>query len=475
MDFAASQFTSRARRPPSSSSTRRTSATTTPVSRHVAELARLADANSGCVVLITDTPTVERTATARHERALWTCRTPTRCTRSSSSSSATTTAWSPIAWTEQDARRAAEFLVGVPEGTAVNVMATIVAKGSVERDDVRALAGSRTSTSATSPAWSASQLKDGRQLRRRPDQPARAGCGASTRSWWPTCGAPHCARRAACCWSACPAAGSRCPPRPSRRSGGCRSTGWTWPRSSASYVGQSGGPAAGGARHGRPGRPVRALDRRDREGPGRPERQHRRRPAASSASSCSGCRSPDSRVFVVATSNDVRSLPPELLRKGRFDELFFVDLPDDRGPAGRSSGCTTGATSRQNRHADLRRQAGRALRGLRRLRHRVGPARRRRRSPAQRRRRAAAPGVRGGHLRQHHPAEPHQPRADRGDPRLGPGTRRAGRPAGRRSGARCPGARQPGPRVGLLVDATGGEDSGPAGGCSRAIRATMNL
>jgi SpoVK/Ycf46/Vps4 family AAA+-type ATPase len=34
------------------------------------------------------------------------------------------------------------------------------------------------------------------------------------------------------------------------------------------------------------------------------------------------------RVFVVATSNDVRSLPPELLRKGRFDELFFVDLPD---------------------------------------------------------------------------------------------------------------------------------------------------
>lgn len=32
-------------------------------------------------------------------------------------------------------------------------------------------------------------------------------------------------------------------------------------------------------------------------------------------------------VFVVATSNDVSALPPELLRKGRFDELFFVDLP----------------------------------------------------------------------------------------------------------------------------------------------------
>ena len=32
-------------------------------------------------------------------------------------------------------------------------------------------------------------------------------------------------------------------------------------------------------------------------------------------------------VFCVATANDVSALPPELLRKGRFDELFFVDLP----------------------------------------------------------------------------------------------------------------------------------------------------
>jgi len=32
-------------------------------------------------------------------------------------------------------------------------------------------------------------------------------------------------------------------------------------------------------------------------------------------------------VFVVATANDISNLPPELLRKGRFDEIFFVDLP----------------------------------------------------------------------------------------------------------------------------------------------------
>lgn len=35
-------------------------------------------------------------------------------------------------------------------------------------------------------------------------------------------------------------------------------------------------------------------------------------------------------VFVVATANDISQLPPELLRKGRFDEIFFVDLPDNR-------------------------------------------------------------------------------------------------------------------------------------------------
>ncbi|MCK6550676.1 AAA family ATPase [Myxococcota bacterium] len=33
-------------------------------------------------------------------------------------------------------------------------------------------------------------------------------------------------------------------------------------------------------------------------------------------------------VFVVATANDVSSLPPELLRRGRFDEVFFIDLPN---------------------------------------------------------------------------------------------------------------------------------------------------
>lgn len=35
----------------------------------------------------------------------------------------------------------------------------------------------------------------------------------------------------------------------------------------------------------------------------------------------------DSPIFLVATANNVAALPPELMRKGRFDEVFFVDLP----------------------------------------------------------------------------------------------------------------------------------------------------
>jgi MoxR-like ATPase len=33
-------------------------------------------------------------------------------------------------------------------------------------------------------------------------------------------------------------------------------------------------------------------------------------------------------IFVIATANDISAVPPELMRKGRFDEVFFVDLPD---------------------------------------------------------------------------------------------------------------------------------------------------
>ena len=40
------------------------------------------------------------------------------------------------------------------------------------------------------------------------------------------------------------------------------------------------------------------------------------------------------QVFTIATANDIDGLPPELLRKGRFDEIFFIDLP---GPQERAN------------------------------------------------------------------------------------------------------------------------------------------
>lgn len=42
----------------------------------------------------------------------------------------------------------------------------------------------------------------------------------------------------------------------------------------------------------------------------------------------------DKPVFVVATANNISFLPPEILRKGRFDEIFFIDLPNEETRAG---------------------------------------------------------------------------------------------------------------------------------------------
>ena len=36
-----------------------------------------------------------------------------------------------------------------------------------------------------------------------------------------------------------------------------------------------------------------------------------------------------SPVFVVSTANNVELIPPEILRKGRFDEMFFLNLPTE--------------------------------------------------------------------------------------------------------------------------------------------------
>ena len=78
----------------------------------------------------------------------------------------------------------------------------------------------------------------------------------------------------------------------------------------------------------RAARAVRAVDRRDREGPGRRRRRRRRRVAA---------RARHLLTWMAERKREACSWSPppttvaraaaELLRKGRFDEIFFVDLP----------------------------------------------------------------------------------------------------------------------------------------------------
>ena len=54
-------------------------------------------------------------------------------------------------------------------------------------------------------------------------------------------------------------------------------------------------------------------------------------------------------VFVVATANNVSGLPPELLRRGRFDEMFFVDLRTTTNDRRFSKfTCRNGAGNRRN-------------------------------------------------------------------------------------------------------------------------------
>lgn len=60
-----------------------------------------------------------------------------------------------------------------------------------------------------------------------------------------------------------------------------------------------------------------------------------------------------SQAFIIATANDVRGLPPELLRKGRFDEVFFVDLPT----ASERAGVLTAALRQHGRTAEVKPEA----------------------------------------------------------------------------------------------------------------------
>ncbi|MEI5103890.1 AAA family ATPase [Streptomyces sp. PmtG] len=324
MDFAAAQFSARA------------NATVvfvdpdhladdTPVTRHIAELARLADDNMGSIVLLTDAPIwsgLQRLGMSLHLDLP----DPEEMYGTLTGFLKDHQGHLPIEWTEDDTRRAAEFLNGVTEAECVNLMATIAAKGSVERDDVLGLAGAKDRIFSNLTGLEKVALKEGDYA---------VGGLSSLRAWL--------RRKQRLMHADLRGTGLR-PPRGVLLVGvpGCgkslsaKAIAHTWRLplyrlDMASIHGKWLGESEGRFRE--------ALAMADRVAPcvlwideiekglaGRDDMTGV--PQRITGHFLFWLQESRSRAFVVATANDIRSLPPELLRKGRFDELFFVDLPD---------------------------------------------------------------------------------------------------------------------------------------------------
>src|SRR5581483_12214313 len=236
-----------------------------------------------------------------------------------------------IGWSEQDARRAANFLVGTTDAEAVNLMATLAANGSLESADVVRLA----------------QLKDrifsdlaGLEKIALKAADYSVGGLQNLRGWlerkrqWMFADARNTALR---------------PPRGVLLVGvpGCGKSlsakaiaaQWELPLyrlDVGSILGQYVGQSEGRLRD--------ALETADRIAPCVLWLDEIEKGLSGQNDSTGVTRrligqflfwlqESTARVFLVATSNDVSSLPPELLRKGRFDEVFFVDLPDEEDRA----------------------------------------------------------------------------------------------------------------------------------------------
>ncbi|TGA92471.1 AAA family ATPase [Streptomyces sp. MZ04] len=324
MDFAAAQFTSRA------------NATVilvdpdgleadTPVTRHVAELARLADSNMGSIILITDTPIWSGLQRLGMSLQL-DLPDADEMYGILSGFLGDHHGHIPIEWGEEDARRAAEFLRGVTEAECVNLMATIAAKGSIKEEDVLGLAQAKDRifsdltglerVALRESDYSIGGLSSLREWLRRKHELMHADLrGSELRPprgvllvGVPGCGKSLSAKAIAHEWKL---------PLYRLDMGSIH----------GKYLGESEGRFREALAMADRVAPCilwideieKGLAGRD-DGTGVPQRII--------GQFLFWLQESQSRAFVVATANDVRSLPPELLRKGRFDELFFVDLPD---------------------------------------------------------------------------------------------------------------------------------------------------
>ena len=297
----------------------------TPFTRLFAEIGRLADGAMGSVILITDSPLwagLQRLGMSAkldppNEDEMYSA------IESFLEDNADTVR---ISWSEEDARRAARFLVGATHAEAINLISAVAAKATLEPADVVQLA----------------QLKDrifsdlaGLERVNLKESDYAIGGLQNLRSWllrrkqWmfadsrnknlnpprgvllvgvPGCGKSLSAKAIAAQWEL-----------PLYRLDLANIMG--------QYVGQS------------EGRLRDALEAADRIAPCVLWLDEIEKGLAGQSDSTGVTRrligqflfwlqESKAPVFLVATSNDISTLPPELLRKGRFDEIFFVDLPD---------------------------------------------------------------------------------------------------------------------------------------------------
>jgi ATP-dependent 26S proteasome regulatory subunit len=296
-------------------------------SRHLAEIVRLADEGQGSIIIVTDKP-------------VWTGLMRLGMTVSLdvpdveemfevvSSLVDDHRAVMPIEWGRDETHHAAEILLGITEAQAVNAMTTLLAKGSLVNDDTAELSEFKDQMFGETSGIEKVNVRL---------EDSRIGGLSSLQDWLaeqgelirsdlsgtslhppkgvllvgvPGCGKSLSAKAVAAAWRL-----------PLYRLDMASILGM--------YVGMS------------EGRLKEALDMADRVAPCVLWVDEIEKALAGSGGGDSGVtrrligqflywlQESTSKVFMVATSNDVSSLPPELLRKGRFDELFFVDLPDE--------------------------------------------------------------------------------------------------------------------------------------------------
>ena len=295
-------------------------------SRHLAEMARLAEERQGAIILITSGPVWSGLGRLGMSVTLDLPELD-ELTYIVDSLVQDHRAVMPIDWQHDEIRRAAEILVGVTQTEAINALTTVLAKGSLVREDVETL----------------SQFKDrifgdqaGIERVKLVDSDYSMGGLQSLREWL---NVRHELIKSDL---------SNSPLRPPRgvllvgvpgcgKSLSAKAIAYEWRLplyrlDMASILGMYVGMSES--------RLKEALEAADRVAPCVLWIDEIEKALASGQGDSGTTRrligqflfwlqESRSKVFMVATANDVSSLPPELLRKGRFDEIFFVDLPDE--------------------------------------------------------------------------------------------------------------------------------------------------